>query len=162
MKSASRSQIELRNAYRPRPVQVLELLEYGPWRIKLYKLTAEHTRLLPELVAEAKRVIRKALPSGARAHDTYSVGFACIHAGLDSNFVFVDWWANENELRHHVFTSSLERPLELRRAPEGLIACVFDLQLIWFERNAWVEKVLSNPSGPDVEAYLKKILSDDA
>lgn len=160
MQSASGSQIALKNAFRPRPVRFLELFAYGPWRIKLYGLTAEHTRLLPELVDTAKDLIRKSLPRSPESQQAYGVGFAGVHCGTDSNFIFVDWWANDNELHHHVFTSSLENPLDIHPAPAGLTACVFDLQVMWFERNAWVEKVLANPRGPDLDAYLKKVLDD--
>jgi hypothetical protein len=162
LQSVLRRKLELKNGFRPRPVQFLELLQFGPWRIKLYGLTAEHTRLLPELVSAAKKTIGDKLPSGADANDTYGVGFAGIHAGVDSNLVFVDWWANENELHHLVFTSSLQKPPDLHPAPESLTACVFDLQVMWFERNVWVEKVLANAAGPDLDAYLEKRLSDDA
>lgn len=162
MRSASRRQIKLKSGFRPRPVRFLELFECGPWRIKLYGLTAEHTRLLPEVVAAAKKLFRSTLPKDPVAAKSYGVGFAGVHCGSDSNFVFVDWWANENELHHCVFTSTLKRPVDFTPGEDGLSACVFDLQLIWFERNAWVEKVLANPTGPDLEAYLQKQLSDDA
>jgi hypothetical protein len=160
--TASRRQLKLKNSYRPRPVRFLELWECGPWRIKLYGLTAEHTRLLPDLTRAAKELVRHTLSTEADESKGYGVGFAGIHCGIDANFVFIDWWENENELHHHVFVSTLESPLELHSAPPGLVACVFDLQVIWFERNAWVEKILANTRGPDVESYLKKVLSDDA
>lgn len=44
----------------------------------------------------------------------------------------------------------------------GVIACVWDLRVICFERGAWVEQVLANPTGPDVERYLACRLSEDA
>ena len=162
MRSALRRQIELKNGFKPRPARFLELVECGPWRIKLYGLTAEHIRLLPELVVAAKKLFPTILPRDPAAADAYGVGFAGVHCGVDSNLVFVDWWANENELHHTVFTSSLDGPLDLIPATDGLSACVFDLQVIWFERNAWIEKVLGNPKGPDIDAYLQKRLSDDA
>jgi hypothetical protein len=152
--------MRLKNAFRPRPVKFLGLWECDGWRMKLYGLTAEHRRLLPELVARAKELAREILPTDAEAENCHGVGFIGVHCGVDANFVFIDWWANENELHHHVFRSSLEKPLEITRAPHGLAACVFDLQVIWFERTAWVEKVLGNPKAPDVEAYLKKVLDD--
>jgi len=156
--TAPRRQVKIEHEFKPRPARYLGIGEFGAWRIKFYGLTAEHQRLLPDLVTKAKDLARKVLP--ATLTDEYGVGFAGIHCGRDSNFVFIDWWANENELHHHVFCSSLKDPLNLRPAPEGLSACVWDLQVIWFERNAWVEKVLANPNGPDVEAYLKKVLDD--
>ena len=152
--------MKLKNAFRPRPVKFLGLWECRGWRMKVYGLAAEHQRLLPELVARAKDLAGKILPTDEETADCYGVGFLGVHCGRDANFIFIDWWANENELHHHVFRSSLENPLEITRAPEGLAACVFDLQVIWFERTAWVEKVLSNPKTPDLEAYLKKVLDD--
>ena len=162
MPVAPRRQLVVKHEFRPRPVRFLELLEFGEWRLKLYGLTAEHTRLLPELVQEAKKLARLVLPADGVAADAYGVGFVGVHCGIDANLIFIDWWANENELHHHVFTSSLDKPLDMTRAPDGFTACVFDLQVIWFERNAWIEKVLANPDGPDVEGYLQRRLSDDA
>jgi hypothetical protein len=46
--------------------------------------------------------------------------------------------------------------------PKPQNASLWDLQILWFERNAWVEKVLGNRRGPDTEMYLKKCLSDQA
>ena len=34
------------------------------------------------------------------------------------------------------------------------IACAWDLSVIAFERAAWVQHMLANPRGPDLEAYL--------
>ena len=151
-------QVKLTQEFRPRPARFLGLWEIGRWRMKAYGLHAEHTRLLSELIASARELAGRLLP--AAADDAYGVGFIGVHCGRDANFVFIDWWARENELHHHVFVSSIDKPLELARAPEGVTACVWDLQVIWFERNAWVDKVLNNSRGPDLEAYLKKVLDD--
>lgn len=156
--SAPRAQLSLQEQFRPRPVRYLGLWELGGWRMKAYSLQAEHIRVLPELVEAAREIAGRTLAKTDT--DAYGVGFVGVHSGRDSNFVFVDWWARENELYHHVFLSSKEDPADLRRADDGLTACVWDLQLIWFERNLWVEKVLANPHGPDIEGYLKKVLDD--
>ncbi len=149
--------------FRPRPVVFLELWEEGPWRIKVYGICHNRRHPRPELLAAAKRVARQHLPAAPAELEAYGVGFLAIHDRRNRNFVFVDWWARENELHHHVYVSPHDKPERLEYVtPSGLSACVYDLQLIWFERNARVEKVLANPSGPDFEAYLKKRLSDQA
>lgn len=158
MHATPRPQMKLTEEFRPRPSRFLGHWEIGEWRMKAYSLHAEHTRVLPELVDAARELAGRVLPN--TLEDSYGVGFVGVHCRRDSNFVFIDWWARENELHHHVFTSSLEKPLELARAADGVSACVWDLQVIWFERNMWVEKVLNNPRGPDLEAYLKKVLDD--
>lgn len=158
MQTAPKRLLKISHEFRPRPARFLGIEEFGDWRMKVYGLTAEHQRLLPELITEAKKLARNVVPQ--TLSDEYGVGFIGVHCGRDSNFVFIDWWANENELHHHVFCSSLEQPLDLRRAAEGVSACVWDLQVIWFERNAWVDKVLNNARGPDLDAYLQKVLDD--
>jgi hypothetical protein len=40
--------------------------------------------------------------------------------------------------------------------PAGPSVCVWDLFLQGFERDAWVEEVLANPRGPDIESYLDR------
>lgn len=149
--------------FRPRPVGFLELWEEGAWRIKVYGICDSRRHPRPELVAAAKRIAGQHLPASPADAGAYGVGFLGIHDGRKSNFVFVDWWAHENELHHHLYVSPADKPAQLEDVTaSGLSACVYDLQLIWFERNAWVEKVLANPTGPDLEAYLKKRLSDQA
>lgn len=155
---APRAQLSLQEQFRPRPVRFLGMWELAGWRMKAYGLQAEHTRMLPELVDAARKTAEEILAQ--EQGESYGVGFVGVHSGRDENFVFVDWWARENELHHHVFISAKDHPAQLRRAPDGLSACVWDLQVIWFERNMWVEKVLANPRGPDIEAYLKKVLDD--
>jgi hypothetical protein len=83
------------------------------------------------------------------------VGFACIHQGKTGNFAFIDWWADENELHHHVYVSTDAAPETFRYVtPDGLIACVWDLRLMWFEREAWVSSALQKGATPDLAGYL--------
>ncbi len=55
----------------------------------------------------------------------------------------------------------LVRPIssaEWREAAHTASICVWDLQVMAFERDAYVETVLSAPADPDVEAYLARHL----
>ena len=98
----------------------------------------------------------------ARTDLRYGLGFLGIHQGRESNFVFVSWWENENELQHRVFFSTPGRPGELRSAaPDEPIACVWDLSVIAHEREAWIRHVLSRPSAADPAAYLADALHAD-
>lgn len=85
------------------------------------------------------------------------MGFLGVHDGRGGNFVFLDWWAQENELHHEVYFSATQRPGELRRGMPGEdpAACVWDLSVIAHEREAWIRHVLAAPEAPDLEAYLQ-------
>ena len=159
---SERSALNFAEAYAPRPVRPMGVRSFGDWRLKLYGIAYRGDQPSPELVQAALRAGEATLPIPARRGDRYGVGFLGIHDGRDSNFVFVSWWQNENELQHRVFYSALDRPLELRAAtPEEPIACVWDLSVIGHEREAWIRHVLSRPGGGDPEAYLADVLRAD-
>lgn len=154
--------VQLVGAYRARPIRFLELWEESGWRMKVYWISYQGPEAKPKLVAAAKQVARQQLPQPAVTPSRYGVGFLGVHEGRGLNFVFVDWWADENELHHHWYSSPPEKPEALESgSPTGQLACVWDLRVLGFERQAWVETVLANPNGPDLEAYLARRLNED-
>jgi hypothetical protein len=130
------------------------------WRLKMYGIAYDRERLRRELVAAAVNEAALRLPQPPVSEARYGVGFSGVHDGRGGNFVFVDWWEQENELHHHVFFSSKEEPAQLRAASDtDPIACVWDLCVVGPEREAWVRYLLANPGGPDLDAYLADRLS---
>lgn len=145
--------------YEPRPVTSLGRHEADGWRLKVYGIAHRRARPRPELEAGARRLARTVLPRPATGGGRYGVGFLGIHDGRGACFVFVDWWADENELHHRVFIAPGDRPTALvEHTGTGPAACVWDLAVLAHERQAWVDTVLANPAGPDVEAYLDRCL----
>jgi hypothetical protein len=146
-----------------RPIRLLELWQPDGWQIKIYGIASGRPMPRGELIEAAKDVAQTTLVTKADKTQHYSVGFVGVHDGRTGNFVFVDWWADENELHHHVFISPSGEPAELYdMTATGPTACVWDLRVIGFERDAWLSKVLRNPSGPDIDAYLAERLNEDA
>jgi hypothetical protein len=147
--------------YTARPVRPLADFEPAGWRCKVYGIAYERNEPRPVLVHAALEVARAVLPPAGHASN-YALGFVGVHDGRGSCFVFVDWWADENELHHHVFVSPADAPAALEeRTATGLSACVWDLAVIAFERAAWVDTVLANPGGPDFDAYFAQRLHAD-
>jgi hypothetical protein len=140
--------------YAARSVRFLELWECGEWRIKLYGIAYRGASPDASLIAAAKDLVISCLPAPATTEQRYGVGFMGVHQGRGSNLVFIDWWANENELYHHACISTPEAPGNFEYVtPTGLTGCVWDIAVIAFERQAWIDSVLSAPS-PDVGRYL--------
>lgn len=147
-----------------RPIRFLEEWRHEEWRIKVYGIRhGGPERPDPDLVARAKDVARRALPLPAVTPARYGVGFLGVHQGRGADFVFVDWWEEENELRHALHLTPPGRRGELVPAwPGAPVACVWDLRLMAHERDAWVRHVLRDPAGPDLDAYLADRLHEDA
>jgi hypothetical protein len=157
------TEIDLQEAYDVRPIRFLELWRELGWALKVYGIAYRSERPREELVEASKEIARRRLANSTNSHNHYGVGFLGVHDGRGSNFVYLDYWADENELHHHVHVSPSEEPASLEYVtPTGLIACTWDLRVLSFERNAWVECVLANPSGPDIDEYLARTLNDDA
>jgi hypothetical protein len=67
------------------------------------------------------------------------------------------WWANENELHARYFAAPLDDPGALVPLADAGMACVWELEVIDFERRAWLRDVLEDG---DVAAYLDRALED--
>jgi prepilin-type processing-associated H-X9-DG protein len=149
-------------SYEERSIRFLELWQHAGWRLKVYGIACGGRTPRLELIEAAKVVAKERLASVPESRRHYSVGFLGIHDGRTANFVFVDWWADENELHHHVYISPTDEPARFTYAsPTGLVACVWDLRVMAFERQAWLETVLKPSRGPDFDAYLQQRLAEE-
>ena len=103
-----------------------------------------------ELALATRRKARESVPEGA-------YGFTIAHDARFAALAIVYWWANENELHARYFGAPLDQPGELEPLgdPTGL-GCVWELEVIDFERRAWLEDVLIDG---DHAAYLARELA---
>ncbi len=83
------------------------------WTLKMYGIAYGRERPREELVEAAKQVARERLTNSTNSVNHYGVGFLGVHDGRGANFVFVDYWADENELHHHVYVSPSDDPASL-------------------------------------------------
>jgi hypothetical protein len=148
--------------YETRPIRFLELWQHDEWRFKVYGIAYRREVPRPELVEAAKTAARARLAAVDKSMEHYGVGFLGIHDARTANFIFVDWWADENELHHHVYVSPSDEPSRLTYAPTTCgIACVWDLRVMEFHRQAWLNAVLKRPQGQDLDEYLLLRINED-
>ncbi|TFH85115.1 isochorismatase [Billgrantia azerbaijanica] len=115
------------------------------------------------MIEVAWRLAQDRLKTTAEETNHYGIGFVGVHQGKTGSFIFVDWWADENELHHHVYVATSGHPDEFGYVtPSGLTACAWDLRVLCFEREAWVKHVLQGDPEPDVDAYLGMMLDTEA
>jgi L-amino acid N-acyltransferase YncA len=142
--------------YAKRRVMPLQLLQFDDWRLKLYGINVEGRSLDPALIEVARLAAQDILPQpGVSPPHRYGLGFMIIHAAIDADFVVIGWWGVQNELFLRVLTAPPGHPQQLRQHSnmESSIACVWDLAVIWSEREAWTKYVM-RADGPDIEGYL--------
>ena len=113
-------------------------------RFKHYGIGTHRPDPRPELVA----AVRPLVPAG-------ETGFTISHDARFAGLGLVFWWAHENELHRAAYISPLDDAGALEPLFDAGLACVWELEIIDFERRAWLHDVLI---GDDVEAYLERAL----
>jgi hypothetical protein len=141
--------------YRPRRIEPLGVVERAGWTIKLIGITAGADLPDDAEVDAAVAVAERELPAGG------GIGFCIVHRGTEALWVLVCWWKLDimyERLWQADLGSTDLRPVP----PDGPTACVWELQAIWHERQAWVGHVLIRPSDPDYAGYLASSLTVEA
>jgi hypothetical protein len=147
--------------YAPRPIRPLGVRTHAGWLVKAYGITFGAAALDPARFVGGEALALAALPDPPRTDGRPGVGFLILHQGRTGDYAVLGWWDNENELPLRVFV----RPPDggWRPARGGESACVWDLQVIAFERDAYVATVLAADAPADpVAAYLGRSLAVEA
>lgn len=142
-------------AFAPRTVGGGVPRTYGRYALKVYTIAYPPHAFDPSRFAGVDSVVNAALPSGApedagRPH----VGFVIQHQGLTGDYLVLAWWDRENELPLRVWVRDHG---SWRPARESESICVWDLEIIWFERNLWIETALSGrPLAEALPEYVSR------
>lgn len=160
--------------YEPRPTRFLGVREYqGGWCLKTYSIVRPGATLDAPAYEEALTLASRALPQPAQSSRRPGVGFVIAHQGGGGEgerergvgvnegvlYLVLGWWDNENELPLRVWVRE-DAERRWRAALEHESVCVWDLRVLWHERNAYVRHVLGPDAEPDVGAYLADALRD--
>ncbi|MBE2216899.1 MAG: hypothetical protein IAE90_01770 [Ignavibacteria bacterium] len=153
----------LNTEYKKRPVRFIDLYETNGWKIKIYSISVLNERVSQETIAQVKEQIPGWLKlSSIHQLETYNIATLILHEGNEGVFALINWWIGENMLQHYVYFSAYENPGQFTLfSDKGITFCVWELAVMWHERNAWVEHVIKNSSRPDFEAYLSSVLNED-
>jgi hypothetical protein len=144
--------------HRTRPIRYLRAERVGDWRLKLYSIATDGDTARPVLVDEAVRRAEAIFPSPALGDDRHGVGFITVHDARTVAIALYYWWQSFNELHQRILVGPKADPGAMTPLVHASAGCVWELEVIDFERRAWLSDVLANPDGPDVERYLSRHL----
>jgi hypothetical protein len=111
---------------------------------KHYGIATHRPEVNPVFAAAVRELAEPGIPGFTIAHDAVSAGLGLVY-----------WWANDNEIHARFYSSPLDDPGALTPYQGAGMACVWELEVIDFERRAWLSDVLVDD---DVEAYLSRSL----
>jgi hypothetical protein len=130
------------------------------WRLKLYSISHDGSSLKWNEFEEAIRLALVALPTPPVASGRLGVGFLIAHHGKTGDYLILAWWDLENELPLRVFVRPRKGGARWRPARESESICVWDLEILWSEREAYVDTILSGEGLSAKEKYLERFMND--
>jgi hypothetical protein len=130
------------------------------WKVKLYSISHDGSQIRWTEFQEGFRLARATLPQPATAPGRPGVGFAIAHHGKTADYAVLAWWDHENELPLKVFVRPPSAGARWRPAREGESVCVWDLEIIWEEREAYVETVLGKNGALRQKEYVDRFMSE--
>ena len=147
--------------YKPRHVRFIRREDVEGWRLKLYGIALNGKDPDPEFVEATRDLAASILPQPPSADSRYGVGLATAHDATSVYIALIYWWQSENELHQRIYVSPQTSPIAFEPVEQQPAGCVWELEIVDFERRVWIEDVLANPEGPDVERYLERRVDSD-
>jgi hypothetical protein len=143
------------NLYAPRPIRYLGTWNPGGYAIKLYGITVGPAVDRADF-EKALALAAEELPQPARTPQRPGAGFAVLHQGRDADSLVLGWWDRDTELPLRIFVLPAGEKA-WREAWGSESIGVWDMQVMWFERGAYVATLLT--AGPAaLGAYLERHL----
>lgn len=148
--------------FAPRRIQFRNLIALRDWRIKRYTITRSKAGGAADWsdFVDGRELAVQTLPEPARTSERPGFAFIVEHRGADADYIVLCWWDRENELPTRVFVRDHHANTGWHAATGGESFCVWDLEVIAFERNAYVGTLLARGADATAgEAYLAMRLS---
>lgn len=139
--------------YAPRASAFHGVIERSGHRLKAYSVRYGDEPFEWDAYADGVDLALGALPEPRPAQGRPGLGFVIVHRGRGADYVVLAWWDRENELPVRVF---VREEGDWRPARGGESFCVWDLEIVARERDAWVETVLAGDGEAGAEAYLAR------
>jgi hypothetical protein len=141
--------------YSPRALQFLGIREFRGYQLKVYSIVYGNAPFDSDSFEAGLQVAIRELPHPPVTDERPGLGFAILHQGRTGKYLIMSWWDRENELPAKVF---IAYPDGWHLAQHGESFCVWDLRVLWWERESYIGTVLSG-HGNGVEAYLSSVIS---
>lgn len=141
-------------SFQSRPINALPSRRLAGFELKIYRITAPNQVLDWDAFSaglKAAQILLQQASQSLSAEGT-RLGFAIAHpASTGQPYLTIAWWGNGNELFTRVLVLNDKGKWVEER--DRYSYCVWDLEVIWFERNAYVECIMADQ--PDTERYLR-------
>ncbi len=148
--------------YKQRHFRFSGIRDLAGIQFKLYTIVCrESERISDRKITDALDYIRLNLPSVRQQEGPdHGLGYIILHAGEMSNWLLIHWWAHQDVAMRLLASADIGDDRFKSEDTRRFHACVWEHVVIDHERNAWVERAMTN-AGTATD-YLDDRLADGA
>jgi len=146
--------------YKARPIRFLEIQRLAEWQVKVYSISHKTEYVKESYKDKAMAQVVNWLKHAAHhGLETYNMATLILHECKEGCFAVISWWTDENMIQNLTFLSQGENTGFEPFADNEIVTCAWEIEILWFERNAWIEHVLKKAPYPDYASYIKQHLN---
>ena len=127
-------------AFESRTITPLQPVAQRGYRLKAYAVACQGRAFDQGRFEPAIAELSQRLPIPSSDSGCPGVGFLILHQGLTADYAILAWWDQQNELPIHVLVND---STGWRAANAHESFCVYEMEILWFERNLWVSTALA-------------------
>ncbi|MEY8752400.1 hypothetical protein [Alkalicoccobacillus gibsonii] len=146
--------------YKKRHIEWMENIAIDSWSVKLYRITKQESSRSMKRNDGFTQLLKQNVNQADQEGHSYNVAFVIVHEASEAIFTLINWWVEGNMLITKMYISSFESPEDYEEITNSnrAGACIWELAVISYERNAWVTDVLQHKGAIDhgIKTYLEK------
>lgn len=152
---------EIKHQYQPRSIRFLEVFQLNNTTFKFYSISNRRDVADTKNIEAVKGCARQWYDNmHAGTLDTYAMAILIVHEVQEGVMGIISRWIDENMAQTHVYLSHEQQAKSFQLfSEEGIHTCVWELAVLWHERNAWVKHILMRAKNPDWKNYLNETLN---
>lgn len=132
--------------------------------LKWYDLYPPDTDITNEQISETRSFLEAEAKSGRLILEN-ELGFVILHRAGDYLLLLVTTWRNTNEMWESIYVKKADEKenynqLIFENNHKGTY-CVWELGIVWHERNAWVDYITSKRNDEAKLTYLNDLFSGE-
>ena len=143
--------------YRDRVLRFEQILQVEDWQIKVYTISNRPAFESHTILQNAMNAVPDWLPGHNRTDlPVYNLGWLIVHEGREGAWVLFSWWTGGEMIETIMHFAGFDTPNTFQPSPysRNAMICVWELEVVIYERQAWINHVLKKPEAPDFTAYL--------
>lgn len=143
--------------HQTRKIRFRELHQVNGWTVKIYTIVKSGVFEEGLFYKNALEELPKWLELKNNFDDSNDkIAFLILHVGTEGIFSIINWWVGNNMLNTHIFISDKNQPNHFKQiSGKGLAPCIWELEVINFERVSWMYHILKQAPKPNYQTYLE-------